>query len=853
MKKYASSWGFKQALTGLAIMGAMLLSHAVQAVAPSEFAGAWYRFQTEANASPSYHYYWFSPDGRYLEGIPVEGRYTTFDCATPRTKDEWQSCGTYSLKGSKVILSNSVTGKAEACDITLKNSKLEVCGDSYTRLKPVKSGLLEGEFQHLSVFNGPTFINADGSSSVSGGQSRKSITFKKDGSFTSDRSSFGAFSSSTVAAYSGSSDSTGGSYTVLNGVLTLKFKEGAVLRYTLLWLDRENIFIDDTIYWRKGGGAGARDVQTYLPAIERGSGKPVPKSYADPIRFVPFNDQLSQRDRSFIALSTIVNESDDDATLYWRCDAKALQVHLSADDILTDAEGTTPLTYRFDNQAIQQDFWTNPKKAEPRLEIRTTASSAFAPSSSVAGLTQSASQSKRLAVQTLEDGKPKTYVFDLTGFNGALQKLKCKSGFGGSRAVIGAFSVETRVDVNSGSSTTMARTLTTKGEDRNADDGWDPYKNSRTALMWRCDASAQPQIVLLPWESIITNDEDVDVGFSFDGGQGYEDTWQSMIPDNKPIDSDLEFHRGHRAPVARVLALTKAALSAKSFRLTIFDNGGGVYSKRYSFSLEGLGTALARLPCFVKAGLGGAAVTPTTKPPVTPIPVIKPSVVTTTPVTKPPVTSSPAAPALSAPALLERARVAHGGAALDKIRTYTERGESTVFVNGQSAVLNVTSSADVTAQIVRAEYAVNGQRALIAQVSPLEAWQWTAQTGVQPMAESDAADLRSAFSTGWFGLRGNVKPDKLEVVAVGGNQALRVTNKGLTVTYSFDAAGRIASQTAQSADGEIVVRQSDYRQVQGVWIAFLSESFLNAKRTRTDRTLEVQINPVLSAETFAKP
>ena len=823
----------------------MLLSHAVQAALPNEFAGAWYRFQTEVSASPSYYYYWFSPDGRFLEGIPVEGRYASFDCATPRTKDEWQSCGTYSLKGSKVILTNSVTSKAKACDIAIKNSKLEVCGDLYTRIKPVKSGLLEGEFQHLSVFNGPTFINADGSSSVSGGQSRKSITFKKDGSFTSDRSSFGAFSSSTVAAYSGSSDSTGGSYAVANGVLTLKFKEGAVLRYTLLWLDKENIFIDDTIYWRKGGGAGARDVQTYLPAIERGSGKSVPKSYADPIRFVPFTDQLSRRDRSFIALSTIVNESDDDATLYWRCDAKALQVHIDADDIFTDAEGTTPLTYRFDSQAIQQDFWTTPIKAEPRLEIRSTSSDAFAPSSSVAGLTQSAVQSKRLAVQTLEEGKAKTYVFDLTGFNGALQKLKCKSGFGGSRGVMGAFSVETRLDANSGSSTSLARTLTTRGEDRNADDGWDPYKNSRTALMWRCDVVGKPQIVLLPWESIISDDEAVDVAFNFDGGQSAEDTWESMIPDGKPIDSDLEFQRGHRAPAARVLALTKAALSAKSFRLTVFDNGGGVYSKRYSFNLEGLGGALAKLPCFAKAGISGAAVGSA------PLTITKPPV-TTTPITKPPVTPSPtpSTPVLSATALLERTRIAHGGAALDKIRTYIERGQSTIYVNGQSAALNVTSSADVTAQTVRAEYAVNGQRALIAQVSPLEAWQWSAQTGVQPMAVSDAADLRSALSTGWFGLRGSVKPDKLEVV---GSQALRITTKGLAVTYSFDAAGRIATQTAQSTDGEVTVRHSDYRQVQGVWIAFLSESFLNAQRTRTDQTLEVQINPVLGAETFAKP
>ena len=238
--------------------------------------------------------------------------------------------------------------------------------------------------------------------------------------------------------------------------------------------------------------------------------------------------------------------------------------------------------------------------------------------------------------------------------------------------------------------------------------------------------------------------------------------------------------------------MTKAALSAKSFRLTIFDNGGSVYSKRYSFSLEGLGSAIAKLPCFVKAGLGGAAVNPapatTTKPPVT------------TPITKAPVTSSsppvPNTPALSAIALLERVCNAHDSAALDKIRTYTERGESTVYVNRQSAVLGVTSSADVTAQTMRAEYAVNGQRALIAQVSPLEAWQWSAQT----MAESDASDLHSAFSTGWFGFRGTVKSDKLEVVTAAGSQTLRVTNKGLAVTYSFDAAGRIATQTAQSSD-----------------------------------------------------
>ena len=171
--------------------------------------------------------------------------------------------------------------------------------------------------------------------------------------------------------------------------------------------------------------------------------------------------------------------------------------------------------------------------------------------------------------------------------------------------------------------------------------------------------------------------------------------------------------------------------------------------------------------------------------------------------------------------------------------TYPERGESTVYSGGQSAVLGVTSSADVTARIVRAEYAVNGQRALIAQVSPLEAWQWSAQTGVQPMASSDAADLRSAFSTGWFGFPQRLETRQARGCPVAGTQALRVTNKGLAVTYSFDAAGRIASQTAQSPDGEVIVRMSDYRQVQGVWIALTSESFLNGQRTCMDRTLEV--------------
>ena len=120
-------------------------------------------------------------------------------------------------------------------------------------------------------------------------------------------------------------------------------------------------------------------------------------------------------------------------------------------------------------------------------------------------------------MQTLEDGKQKTHVFDLTGFAGALQKLKCKSDFGGTRGVVGAFGVETRLNANSGSSTVMARTITTKGEDCNADDGWDPYKNSRTALAWHCDVAGKPQLVLLPWEGIISDDEAVDVAFSLYG------------------------------------------------------------------------------------------------------------------------------------------------------------------------------------------------------------------------------------------------------------------------------------------------------------------------------------------------
>ena len=86
MDKHTSRSAIKHSLTALGLAGLMLLSHAVQAVTPNEFAGAWYRFQTEVNASPSYYYYWLSPDGRYLEGILTAGRYASFDCATPHQR-----------------------------------------------------------------------------------------------------------------------------------------------------------------------------------------------------------------------------------------------------------------------------------------------------------------------------------------------------------------------------------------------------------------------------------------------------------------------------------------------------------------------------------------------------------------------------------------------------------------------------------------------------------------------------------------------------------------------------------------------------------------------------------------------
>lgn len=118
----------KHSLTVLVLAGLMLLSHAVQAVAPNEFAGAWYRFQTEVNASPSYYYYWFGPDGRYLEGIPTAGHYASFDCATPRTKDEWQSCGTYPERGESTVYSggqSAVLGVTSSADVTARIVRAE--------------------------------------------------------------------------------------------------------------------------------------------------------------------------------------------------------------------------------------------------------------------------------------------------------------------------------------------------------------------------------------------------------------------------------------------------------------------------------------------------------------------------------------------------------------------------------------------------------------------------------------------------------------------------------------------------------------------------------------------------------
>ncbi len=210
--------------------------------------------------------------------------------------------------------------------------------------------------------------------------------------------------------------------------------------------------------------------------------------------------------------------------------------------------------------------------------------------------------------------------------------------------------------------------------------------------------------------------------------------------------------------------------------------------------------------------------------------------------------------------LLEKARLAHGGSALENLKFYRETTDVTYYApNGDPAIrITALTTADFAGERLRLEV-YQGQTLLeIDQVTPADAWSWTKQSGTIKLPNVQASPLRESLYQGWYGLRFGgdreaATVDGAQAFADQKGQAVNATTHGVKAAYLFDPNGLLIAEKSQIPQvGEIVTVYSAYRTVDGIQIPFQGIGYVATKKFFQASVETAVINPALTDADFAR-
>ena len=210
--------------------------------------------------------------------------------------------------------------------------------------------------------------------------------------------------------------------------------------------------------------------------------------------------------------------------------------------------------------------------------------------------------------------------------------------------------------------------------------------------------------------------------------------------------------------------------------------------------------------------------------------------------------------------LLEKARLAHGGSALENLKFYRETTDVTYYApNGNPAIqITALTTADFAGERLRLEVYQGETLLEIDQVTPADAWSWTKQSGTIKLPNIQARLLRESLYQGWYGLRFGGNRDAATVDGAQGfadqkGQAVTATTRGVKAAYLFDLSGLLIAEKSQIPQvGEIVTVYSAYRTVDGVQIPFQGIGYVGTKKFFQASVKTALINPALSDADFAR-
>lgn len=130
--------------------------------------------------------------------------------------------------------------------------------------------------------------------------------------------------------------------------------------------------------------------------------------------FVPMSDPIDDSDKSRIVVTDSEN-SYDPAYFFWACTGRDIFLFLLANEYIGN-DGPTKVTYRFGDFDAVNETWFNTSDGKGLL----------VPDLQSLNFSKLALQTKQLVVRFSDyQGVVITYIFDLTGFENAIQVLGC--------------------------------------------------------------------------------------------------------------------------------------------------------------------------------------------------------------------------------------------------------------------------------------------------------------------------------------------------------------------------------------------------------------------------------------------
>ncbi len=197
----------------------------------------------------AHDFYFFSKAGWFFEGVPESRSLSVFDPATAFL-EEPRDCGAYELSGKKLVL-RFASGDREELDFETDGDGLKLGDRRFQRVDPPADGArIEGTF---STIRFASFTPGSGVVGGVGGGGYHS--FKKDGTYETDRwsTAFGNFESAAGDHQGGfsvgnSKNEKRGVYEIKDGLLKIKLSTGETSVQSILLVGDAMLFLDGGVY-----------------------------------------------------------------------------------------------------------------------------------------------------------------------------------------------------------------------------------------------------------------------------------------------------------------------------------------------------------------------------------------------------------------------------------------------------------------------------------------------------------------------------------------------------------------------------------------------------------------------------